>query len=154
MDHFSSGGDSGAGVRGRGRRRPAEQTVQPTSKSVSMVHANLLDDRHTSHGISHAYSPVLLLCTRFNTTRKTSLATDNNSPLSLIWALFTIALCNKNSLYRNPRMMVSDTYFSKGFFRGNSDGSLMKLGSEFQASCDRRKMFLSSVSTKVCHHSS
>jgi hypothetical protein len=121
--------------------------------SQSTVHTNLLDYRLTIHGISHAYSPVLLLWIRFNTIKKTSLAIESNSRL-LIWALLTIALCKRNSLYRKPSMMLSDTYFSKGVFRGNSDASLMKVGSEFQASCDRRMMFLGSVSAKFCHHSS
>jgi succinate-acetate transporter protein len=51
----------------------------------------------TTHGMSYAYCPRLLWWSIFNTMEKTSLETEINSRL-LIWALFTIALCKRNSL--------------------------------------------------------
>lgn len=152
-DQASFGGDAGVKARDRGRQRLATQIVRPISGS-SRVHTNHFSNiRLTIHGKSHAYSPLLLLRIRLSTIGNTSLATESNSRL-LIWALFTIALCKRNSLYRKPSTTESDTYFSKGVFRGNAVASLMYMGSEFQASCDRRMMFLGCISARFYHHSS
>jgi hypothetical protein len=144
--HSSFGGDSAAGVPDPGRQRLAAQTLR-SIRCQSRVQRDF-KCQLTIQGMSQAYCPVLLLLIMFNTIENTSLEIESNSRL-LIWALFTIALRKRNSLYRKSRTTESDTYFSSAVFRGNSDGSLMKAGSEFQASCDRRMMFLRSVSTRL-----
>lgn len=146
-DQASFGGDTAVGARDRGHQRLATQILRPVHR-LSGVHWSSFQNKLTIHGKSHAYSPLLLLWIRFITIEKTSLAMESNSRL-LIWTFFATALCKRNSLYRNPSTTESDTYFSKGVFRGNAIASLMKTGSELQASCDRRMMFLGSVSASV-----
>lgn len=62
-----------------------------------VINTRLFPSNLTIHGMSHAYCPLLLWWSIFSTMEKTSFETEINSRL-LIWALFTIALCKRNSL--------------------------------------------------------